>query len=476
MPRDAIPPPQFPTSFPTHRNLCPENPFSPGRNCIPLLAVVAQALDFSSLFYQAPANYLLISPDGTVVSQSDRHEIVSLRKRDETTGRAFFDVWPPNSEAEADVIRRSHDHVRQQLTPDTMPLIRYDLERADGTFEERYWEATHSPILDTDGKLLYILQRTEDVTERIRAEKERAAAEAALAEQRAFTDFVLDTLPLIVWTTAPEGGNTYLNHGWYAFTGDAPTTLNRDLSEHIHPDDLAMVHTTWQRAAETGQTCQFEYRLRRHDGEYRWMLGRAAPRRDADGTITLWTGCATDIHNQRMMVQEMEATAEDQVRLMEQAYTASRESRHQRDTFYSLFQQAPAMICILRGAEHRYEFVNPAYQSVFPDRELTGRTVAEALPEVVDQGIIQLLDKVYHTGEPFYGDELPIAFANAEGQFEEQYFNFIYQQFRESDGSIAGIMAFAFEVTELVRARQRLERLTQSGASGASSTAGQPGI
>jgi PAS domain S-box-containing protein len=426
--------------------------------------VVAQALDFPSLFYQAPANYLLIAPDSTIVSQSNGHEIVSLRKRSETIGRPFFEVWPPNSEAEADVIRRSHEHVRTTLTPDTMPLIRYDLERADGTFEERYWEATHSPILDANGQLLYILQRTEDVTERVRAEKERQIAEAALVEQRAFTDFVLDTLPLIVWTNDPHGTTTYFNHGWYAFTGTARTATIGDNGHLIHPEDVAMVRSIWQRAAETGTPCQFEYRLRRFDGDYRWMLGRAAPRRDAAGEITLWAGCATDIHNQRVMVQEMEAAAEDQVRLMEQAYQASREAQHQRDMFYGLFQQAPAMICILRGPEHRYEFVNPIYQSVFPNRELVGRSVAEALPEVVEQGIIQLLDRVYQTGESFYGNELLLNFESADGTRHDQYFNFIYKQFHEADGSVAGILVFAFEVTELVLARQRLERLTASNS------------
>ena len=117
------------------------------------------------------------------------------------------------------------------------------------------------------------------------------------------------------------------------------------------------------------------------------------------------------------------------------------------------------MICILRGPEHRYEYVNPVYQSVFPDRQLTGRTVADALPEVVEQGIIELLDDVYRSGQSFHGNELPIAFDDGRDGRETRFFNFIYQQFREADGAVAGILVFAFEVTELVRARQRLELL-----------------
>ncbi|MFC7668266.1 PAS domain-containing protein [Hymenobacter humi] len=121
--------------------------------------------------------------------------------------------------------------------------------------------------------------------------------------------------------------------------------------------------------------------------------------------------------------------------------------------------QAPAMICILRGPEHTFEFVNPVYQQIFPHRELVGHPVAEILPEIKDQGIVELLDKVYQTGETFNGNELKLQLErDASKQLRDSYFNFIYQQFREKDQP-AGIMVFAFEVTDLVLARQALEQL-----------------
>ena len=420
-------------------------------------------VDYQSLFRSLPDLYVLFGPDGTILDHTDQHVASALVPREQTVGRHVFAVYPSASPESERQMQESLDFVRTHYQPHTLKF-RYDLERPaeqGGGTEERHWELTHYPFFDAAGELLGILQHPQDVTARVRTERERAAAEAALAEQRSFTDFVLDTLPLIVWTTLPDGTTAYLNQEWYTFTGQDPAAdlATLDTTSLIHPDDLPAVMSTWQRAAESGTACQFEYRLRRPDGEYRWLLGRAAPRRDeATGEITLWAGAATDIHQQRMLVRETEAAAEAQVALSEQAYQVSREARHQRDSFYDLFRQAPAMIAVVRGPEHRYEFVNALYQQLFPHRELLGLTVAEAIPEVVEQGIIGLLDNVYRTGETFHGNELAMALERDDTrELRPTYFNFIYKRFDDENGQPAGIMCFAFEVTELVRARQRLE-------------------
>jgi PAS domain-containing protein len=168
-------------------------------------------------------------------------------------------------------------------------------------------------------------------------------------------------------------------------------------------------------------------------------------------------GGATDIHDQKMMVQEILEANEQQAVLSEQAYQNYQRAESQRAMYQGLFTSAPALICILRGPQHRYEFVNTAYQAMFPGRPLVGLTVAEALPEVAAQGFVTLLDNVYNTGEAFTGDEMPIEIASATGEpAHTNYFNFSYQRFSEQ-GETAGIMVFAFDVTELVNARKALE-------------------
>ncbi|GAB2793150.1 PAS domain S-box-containing protein [Hymenobacter luteus] len=420
-------------------------------------------VDYQKLFHALPDNFLLIAPDAaaTIVDNTNSHVGVSMKSREEAVGKPFFEAYPSSDEESAAIIRESHEHVRRHRQPHTMPLIRYDLERPTeqgGGLEERYWEATHYPILDENGQLEFILQRTQDVTERYRAEQLRLQAQRELAEQQERTRFILESLPVMVWTNLPTGEADYFNPRWLEFTGREPQEiLGQSWAQDVHPADLAATTRLWDQAREQGTELQLEYRLRRHDGQYRWVLVRAVPRRNAEGEVTMWVGCGTDIHDQKLMVQELLEQNEQQALLSDQAYQAFQEVQRQRETFYNLFMQTPALICILRGPEHRFEFVNPPYQRLFPNRQLVGQTVAEALPEVVEQGFIGLLDGVYTTGETFVGNEVQIELDHDDsGQLQRSYLNFTYQLFEEQ-GQKAGITVFAYDVTSLVAARRALE-------------------
>jgi PAS domain S-box-containing protein len=129
-----------------------------------------------------------------------------------------------------------------------------------------------------------------------------------------------------------------------------------------------------------------------------------------------------------------------------------------RSTLYALFMQAPAVIAILRGPKHIFELVNPAYQELFKDRKLLGRTLQEALPELEGQGYLEILDQVYDTGESYVGREAPVTLdRKGDGKLTEAFFNFIYQPMLSSDGKIDGIIVFGFENTAQVRAQHRGE-------------------
>ncbi|HEX2914522.1 MAG TPA: ATP-binding protein [Chloroflexia bacterium] len=145
----------------------------------------------------------------------------------------------------------------------------------------------------------------------------------------------------------------------------------------------------------------------------------------------------------------------------------------ERERLYELFMQAPAVIAVLKGPRHVFELANPLYlQLIGQGREVIGKTVAETLPEVVDQGFIDLLDKVYQTGETFFGNEIPVKLdRNTGGNFEQFYLNFVYQPHRTATGEIQGILVYAVDVSEQVKARQRVEeqnRVLEMITSGAS--------
>ena len=124
------------------------------------------------------------------------------------------------------------------------------------------------------------------------------------------------------------------------------------------------------------------------------------------------------------------------------------------------FRVSPSFLCLLRGPDHVFEMANEAYQRLVGDRELLGRPVREALPEVVEQGFITLLDGVLRTGDPFHGHEVPVRIARVAGAgLEERYVDFVYQALTDVAGERTGIMAHGYDVTDQVLARREVERL-----------------
>ena len=115
-----------------------------------------------------------------------------------------------------------------------------------------------------------------------------------------------EAMPQLVWTCTPGGPCDYLSPQWTEYTGrPAREQLGYGWLELVHPDDRERILATWQRALHSGYF-DAEYRIRRHDGAWRWFKARAVPARDPDGHVTRWYGSSTDIHDLR--------TAEEAVR------------------------------------------------------------------------------------------------------------------------------------------------------------------
>lgn len=130
------------------------------------------------------------------------------------------------------------------------------------------------------------------------------------------------------------------------------------------------------------------------------------------------------------------------------------ESQH----LQKLFMQAPAFICVLRGKDHIYELSNELHYQLVGFRDILGKPIREALPGMVDQGIIKLLDNVLKTGKPFIGNEMKVQLQRQEnGLLEHRYLNFIYPPIQEDNGSYSGIFVHGFDVTDQVIARQKVE-------------------
>jgi signal transduction histidine kinase/CheY-like chemotaxis protein len=123
-----------------------------------------------------------------------------------------------------------------------------------------------------------------------------------------------------------------------------------------------------------------------------------------------------------------------------------------------LFEQAPGFVCFFRGPEHVYELQNRAHHRLAEFKDIIGKSVREALPELEGQNFFELLDQVFTTGQPFVGEALPLAVAPTEGgPAEQRYIDFVYQPIVGDGGEVVGIFSQGSDVTERVLAQRRLQ-------------------
>jgi PAS domain-containing protein len=152
-----------------------------------------------------------------------------------------------------------------------------------------------------------------------------------------------------------------------------------------------------------------------------------------------------------------------EVRTREERDRAIERAEAERAQLYRVFMQAPAIIAVLEGPTHVFTAANPRYLELVGNRDIVGKPLVDALPEVVGQGFDRILDEVYATGRPFVAhDALVKIDRNADGLPEDVYVDFVYQPLHNPDGSVFGILAHAVETTDQVHARSRPSSATRS--------------
>src|SRR5262245_20016194 len=149
--------------------------------------------DFRVLFEASPGLYLVLNPDFVIVAANEAYLRATMTQRDEIIGRGIFEVFPDNPDDPAATgvsnLRASLQRVLQLRKPDTMAVQKYDVRRPvteGGGFEERHWSPVNAPVLDTNGNVVWIIHRVEDVTEfdRLRQQGNEHQREAEDLRQR----------------------------------------------------------------------------------------------------------------------------------------------------------------------------------------------------------------------------------------------------------------------------------------------------
>ncbi|MEX5747216.1 ATP-binding protein [Massilia sp. X63] len=227
----------------------------------------------------------------------------------------------------------------------------------------------------------------------------------------------------------PELGFLY-NDSYAIILGEKhPAALGRrfhDIWREIWDD----IHPLIVRALKGEATYMDRLPLRMNRFGYdedTWFRFSYSPVRDEDGTVAgMFCAC-------------VEMTGE----VLAERY---REQENQR--LMTLFEQAPGILAVLRGPDHVFEITNESYLQLIGRRELIGKPAREALPEVAGQGFFELLDQVYHSGQPFVGHAVPVRVQrDASGALEERFVDFVYQPIRGPKGEVEGIFVEGSDVT-----------------------------
>jgi len=160
-----------------------------------------------------------------------------------------------------------------------------------------------APIRGRDGSVEGVVLVFRDVTERSKAQ------EALERSERRFRT-VADSAPVMIWSDAPDGKREYLNQPWLRFTGRA---LERETGygwkEGVYPEDRDRRQEVYDRALEAREPFSVEFRLRSHEGQYRWVLGRGVPRFGEDGEFLGYIGSCTDIDERKRAEEKMRQAA-----------------------------------------------------------------------------------------------------------------------------------------------------------------------
>lgn len=124
--------------------------------------------------------------------------------------------------------------------------------------------------------------------------------------------FVTDFIPQIVWSASPDGQVDFFNQQWSRYSGyTLDETKGLGWYKVVHPDDVDRSQRQWQQCVNSGDVYEIEYRLRRHDGAWRWFLARAMPMHDEQGNISKWFGTCTDIDDQKTAERILEGKVEE---------------------------------------------------------------------------------------------------------------------------------------------------------------------
>lgn len=257
-------------------------------------------IDYRKLFTNLPERYIIFEandPYYTFVDVNKAHSEITMTKPEQILGRNFFDVFPDVSEKYLKTgvsdMRRVLQKVIRTKKPQKMEKFRYDIKAPDGTFVVRYWQPVHYPILDDDGRVQYILQTSQDVTEEVQNEQRLKEVEHQLDEALA-----IGKVGSWRWDVAKNlvTGDKNLAEMFGLEPAEIAEGVTLEtFTAAIHPDDRERIIVHIQNTVNRKGLFDDEYRTFGSDGTIHWLIARGRMEVDTQGNAIHFPGVVVDI-------------------------------------------------------------------------------------------------------------------------------------------------------------------------------------
>ena len=395
------------------------------------------------------------------------------RAVEQVLGKGLFEALP-------EVAGMGYEELLDGVMATGVPYVANAMEAQhdrNGQRETVYWDFVYVPLHEADGRVSGVMAVATEATEQVRARQQmqqlneeleqRVAARtaetrAALAEaeqlrvqlrvQQGLLGQIIGQVPAAIATlSGPEHRYTFFNERYQQLIAGR-AVLGRPVAEVLpeirEQGFLALLNQVYASGqpfsgTETVLMLQNPVEIRYIDFLYQPLFdGQERPQ-----GILAFIADVTDRVRARKQAETVQAAMLAVVQRQAQ----------QRQDLYQIFEQTPVSIVLLREPDHRIDYFNPAFVELFPAEEwpgsVHGHTLAEVYPRIKLAGLVELMDRVFATGESQAVIDMPLEKLHPGSP---RYVTFAYQAYREQ-GRIVGVAAFVYDVTEQVLARRARE-------------------
>lgn len=382
-------------------------------------------------FEQAPVGIATISGEElTFRSANPFYGQIVGRSPEQLVGRTLFEVIPEVRGLGFETLLRGVLTSGQPYTAQEVPaqLIR------QGRLETAYFTFTYQPHWLSDDLPSAILMIATEVTSQVVARQQVEASEAKL-------NLLSDTVPSMIFYLDQQQRYQSYNRTFMDWFGvDRTQVIGQTVREFLGEKAYQVV-APYLAVAYGGNPVRYEMQGPAPLAGERWLDITYTPHRNEAGEVLGVIVLAVDISEQIQARESLQAS----------------EAR-----FRSLIEQSPAAIGLFVGRDLRIEMANELMIAVWgKGASVLGKPLIEALPELVGQPFLALLDQVYATGVAYTGHGMRADLV-MDGELKTHYFDFTYQPIHDADGRVYAIMDLALDVTQEFLLHQRVEQGQQS--------------